>query len=83
MSGADTTGSLSRANKRFRVRARHEDLHHARLLAEPSFHAAAVAYVEHLSAYPDDASEIAVIVQDVETGHEHSFWIHIGPGAQT
>ena len=36
----------------FRVHARHTDVHHARTLQEPSFEAAAVAYVEHLHDLP-------------------------------
>ena len=31
----------------YKVRARHEDGHHGRLIREPSSEAAAIAYVEH------------------------------------
>ena len=64
-------------NRRYRVRARHEDVHHGRLLDEPTYQAAAIAYVEHLPISESERSGISVIVQDVETGHEHSFWVHV------
>ena len=52
----------------FRVHARHMDVHHARTLAEPSFEAAAVAFVEHLHDLPADGEEISVVVRDVGGG---------------
>jgi len=64
----------------FRVHARHVDAHHARTLEEPSFEAAAVAYVEDLHDLPGDGDEISVIVQEVETGHEHCFRIDLESG---
>ena len=67
----------------FSVRARHEDPHHARVVSETSFEAAAIAFVEHL-ALPDDVSGgISVIVHDLETGHEHSFHVPLDHGAPT
>jgi hypothetical protein len=59
----------------FKVRARHVDSHHSRLLEEASFEAAAIAYMEHfdLTIPIDDDQEISVIVQDVWTGHECCF----------
>ena len=42
----------------FRVQARHVEPHHARVLSEASFEAAAIAYVEDLHA-PGDGPEIA------------------------
>ena len=63
----------------FHVRARHEDAHHGRTLAEPSFEAAAVAYVEHLHLR-DQQSEIGVIVRELASGHEHSFLIRLDDG---
>ena len=68
------------AIRRFRVRARHEDFHHGRVMAEPSFEAAAIAYVEHLPLRADDRSEVSVIVHDVESGQEHSFVVHLDGG---
>ena len=67
----------------FRVHARHADLHHARTLEEPSFEAAAVAYVEHLHVMPDEGDEISVVVREVDTGHEHSFTVSLEGGGAT
>lgn len=66
-------------NRRFRVRARHVDLHQARVLEERSFEAAAVAYVEDLHAIGDE-HEISVIVREIESGHEHCFRIDLESG---
>lgn len=73
---------LDETARRFRVHARHLDAHHARLIEEPSFEAAAVAYVEGLHLAPGlaDESAISVIVHDVHTGHEHSFLIDLETG---
>jgi hypothetical protein len=59
----------------FHVLARHLDIHHASTLTEPSFEAAAVAYVEDLHELPGDGEAISVIVREAETGHEHCFTI--------
>ena len=40
----------------------------------------AVAYVEDLHDLPGDGDEISVIVQEVETGHEHCFRIDLESG---
>ncbi len=64
----------------FRVHARHVDAHHARTLEEPSFEAAAVAYIEDLHELPGDGDEVSVIVQEVETGREHCFRIDLESG---
>lgn len=64
----------------FRVRARHEDLHHGRVVIEPTFEAAAIAYAEHLPVPSDGRTEIGLVVHDVGSGHEHSFWIQLGAG---
>ncbi len=64
----------------FSVRARHVDAHHARTLEEPSFEAAAVAYVEDLHDYQGDADAVSVIVRDLDTGHEHCFRIDLESG---
>ena len=64
----------------FRVHARHVDVHHARTLEEPSFEAAAVAYVEDLHDIPGDGAEVSVIVRELESGHEHCFRIDLESG---
>ena len=66
----------------FSVRARHVELHHARLLEEASFEAAAVAYLEDLHELGDE-HELSLIVRDVETGHEHCFTIDLDSGETT
>jgi hypothetical protein len=68
--------------RRFRVQARHIDGHHARLLDETSFEAAAVAYLEHFDGLVPQGDDdlISVIVHEVETGHEHCFRVDLGSG---
>jgi hypothetical protein len=68
--------------RQFSVHARHVEAHHARLLEEASFEAAAVAYVEDLHALGDE-HEISVIVREVGTGHEHCFRIDLASGETT
>jgi hypothetical protein len=63
----------------FRVHARHVDAHHARLVQEPSFEAAAVAYMEDLHEIGDEDA-IKVIVRDIESGHEHCFTVDVETG---
>jgi hypothetical protein len=65
--------------RRFSVHARHVGAHHARVLEEGSFEAAAVAYVEELHA-PGDEHEISVIVREVDSGREHCFRIDLDSG---
>ena len=65
--------------RRFRVHARHVEAHHARVLEERSFEAAAVAYVEDLHGV-GDPPEISVIVRDLDSGHEHCFRIDLETG---
>ena len=48
--------------RQFSVHARHVDSHHARLLEEKSFEAAAVAYVEDFHPPLTDDHEISVVV---------------------
>jgi hypothetical protein len=64
----------------FRVHARHVDAHHGRTVEEPSFEAAAVAYVEDLHELPGDGDEISLIVKDVESGLEHCFKVDLESG---
>jgi hypothetical protein len=67
--------------RRYSVRARHVDSHHARVVEEVSCEAAAVAYVEDFSlATADDDHEIRVIVRDLEDGREHCFRIDFDAG---
>ncbi len=77
--------SQIQANRRFRVHARHIDAHHARLVEEPSFEAAAVAYIEdfdHGAGLSEDHG-MSVIVHEVETGHVHCFRIDLDTGDAT
>ena len=63
----------------FEVRAR--DLgHHSRVVIEPSFEAAALAYVEDWPHTIDDPREVSVVVRDLENGHEHCFRIDLDTG---
>jgi hypothetical protein len=63
----------------FRVHARHAEAHHARVLMECSFEAAAMAYVEDLHAVGDEP-ELRVVVRELESGHEHCFLIDLDSG---
>jgi hypothetical protein len=64
---------------RFRVHARHLD-HHARVLEETCFEAAAVAFVEDFGEIGLDGQEISVIVRNLDDGHEHCFIIDLDSG---
>lgn len=66
--------------RQFSVHARHVDSHHARVLEEASFEAAAVAYVEDFHPPMTEDHEISVIVREVDTGHEHCFRIDLDSG---
>ncbi len=66
-------------SRRFSVHARHVEAHHARVLEERSFEAAAVAYVEDLHAVGGE-HEISVIVRELDSGHEHCFRIDLDSG---
>ncbi len=66
--------------RQFRVHARHVDSHHARVLEEASFEAAAVAYVEDFHPPITKGHEISVIVHEVGTGHEHCFRFDLDSG---
>ncbi len=69
------------ATRRFSVHARHVDQHHARLLDEASFEAAAAAYVEDFHPAVDADHEVSVIVREVGTGYQHCFTINVDSGA--
>jgi len=66
---------VGESTRRFRVHARHTDSHHARLVEEASFEAAAVAYLEgfDLPAPTEGGGGSHLIVHDVGTGQEHCF----------
>jgi hypothetical protein len=66
-------------DRRFRVHVRGVK-HHARVLLEPSFEAAAVAFVEDYAPAADDEAEIAIIVQELDDGAEHCFRIDMKTG---
>jgi hypothetical protein len=72
--------STDAAPRRFSVHARHLDHHHARVVEEPSFEAAAVAYLESLGPAPDESHEVSVIVRDLASGHEHCFRVDLDSG---
>lgn len=70
----------ARETRQFSVHARHVDGHHAQVLEEASFEAAAVAYLEDFHPPVGDDNEISVIVRELETGHEHCFRVDLESG---
>ena len=64
----------------FRVHARHVDRHHAHLVTETSFEAAAVAYLEDYPHAPDEDHAISIVVHELASGHEHCFRIDLDTG---
>lgn len=64
----------------YSVRACHRDRHHARVVEEASFEAAAVAYLEDVYLPLTDDLEISVIVEEVRTGREHCFRVDLDSG---
>ena len=66
--------------RRFSVHARHVDRHHARVVQEPSFEAAAIAYLEDFHLDAGDGPDIKVIVHDLDSGHEHCFTVDLETG---
>ena len=72
--------AAAHAPRQFSVHARHIDHHHARLVDEPSFEAAAIAYVEDFHPPATEDNEISVIVREVATGHQHCFRIDLETG---
>jgi hypothetical protein len=71
--------TIAEDRRRYRVHARDMEIAHARTLEEASFEAAAVAYVEDLTAGVA-AAEISVVVRDLHSGHEHCFRIDLETG---
>jgi hypothetical protein len=78
--GEEPTAVMS-VERRFRVYPRHLAGSHARVLAEASFEAAAVAFVEDFAPAPDAGTEVAVHVLDLDSGVEHCFRIDLETGA--
>ena len=72
--------SIAGEKRQFSVHARHVDSHHARLLDEASFEAAAVAYVEDFHPPVGDDNEVSVIVREIGTGREHCFRVDLESG---
>ena len=66
--------------RQFRVHAHHDSGHRARVVAEPTFEAAALAYVEEWPHAIDDSSEVRIIVRDLQDGHERCFTIDLETG---
>ncbi|KQW66998.1 hypothetical protein ASE17_19740 [Phenylobacterium sp. Root77] len=66
--------------RRFSVHARHLDRHHARIVAEPSFEAAALAYAEDFHPLIDGDDQISLIVRDLDDGHERCFRLDVWSG---
>lgn len=66
--------------RQFSIHARDLDRHHARVLEEASFEAAAVAYLEDFHPPMTMEHDIIVIVREVATGHEHCFRIDLNSG---
>lgn len=66
--------------RRFRVRSWSDEGHRERVVSEPTFEAAAISYAEHLTLPADARPEVKLLVHDIETGHEHSFVIHLDSG---
>lgn len=65
---------------RFRVHARHVDHHHARVVEEASFEAAAIAYLEDFPEIGPDGAEISVVVRNLDDGREHCFTVDLDTG---
>lgn len=78
--GETVVTEILRDTRSFSVRARHVDVHHARLVEEPTFEAAAIAYIEDFPLSTDGGPDISVIVRDVDSGQEHCFHIDLETG---
>ena len=71
--------SSSSETRLFRVQPRDLDGKAVRVVDEASFEAAAVAYAEEF-AHVGDGGDLKLVVQDLETGHEHCFLIDLDTG---
>lgn len=68
------------ASRKFSVHARHVDGHHARLVDDVSFEAAAVACIEDFHPPLDREDAISVVVREVSSGLLHCFRIDLESG---
>jgi len=50
------------------------------VLIEPTFEAAAIAYVENMHVSPGEGDEISIIVRDLDSGREHCFRLDLETG---
>ena len=73
-------GGMTSAPHTYRVFSREHPDHRARVVEEPSFEAAAIAYVEDWPHTVDDDNAVRVIVRDLEDGREHCFVIDLDTG---
>ncbi|MGH7025455.1 MAG: DUF5961 family protein [Caulobacteraceae bacterium] len=64
----------------FLIYAGRLDRHHARLVTERSFEAAALAYLEDHPYDVEEDDELRVIVREVGSGHERCFRIDLDCG---
>jgi hypothetical protein len=71
---------IAQGPRRFSVHARHVDRHGARIVLEPTFEAAAIAYVEDLAPFPAGEPELSIIVRDLDSGHQHCFRVNLETG---
>jgi hypothetical protein len=71
--------SNSKLEREYCVHLAEGDHQAVRRLSERSFEAAALAYVEDLHL-ADRGAEISLVVQDMESGHEHCFRVDLDSG---
>lgn len=64
----------------YRVCARDLPDHRVRVVVEPSFEAAAIAYVEDWPHSIDDDNAVRVLVRDLEDGCERCFVVDLDTG---
>jgi hypothetical protein len=72
--------TMTQDTHRYRVHPRDVEGSPVRVLEEVSFEAAAVAYAEDFGYVTDAAHELKVIVQDLDSGHQHCFLIDLDTG---
>jgi hypothetical protein len=78
--GHEETAALPSVNRKFRIHPRHLAGHHARVVEGTSFEAAAVAYVEIETPPFEEASQVALLVRDLESGLEHCIRLDLATG---
>ncbi len=66
--------------REFRVNVRHGDRHHARVVREASFEAAAIAYLDDYAQPPEDGPGVNILVHELATGQEHCFQVDFDTG---